>query len=187
MRIGASGNIWAGNTADLTSSANRLSIQGSRCIDAKSTGDATNPTVTFWNEAASGDNIFASLRTDSGGTERGTIDYNRAAGQVRYNVTSDARLKSDVVDAPSALPVLNQIQVRSYNWKETQYHVRYGFIAQELFEVEPDAVKAGDSGDEIAEVWSVDPSKLVPLLTAALQEALQKIDDLEDRLTAAGI
>ena len=33
----------------------------------------------------------------------------------------------------------------------------------------------------------IDQSKLVPLLTAALQEAIAKIETLEARLTAAGI
>ena len=34
---------------------------------------------------------------------------------------------------------------------------------------------------------NIDQSKLVPLLTAALQEAVAKIESLEARLTAAGI
>jgi hypothetical protein len=33
----------------------------------------------------------------------------------------------------------------------------------------------------------IDQSKLVPLLTAALQEAIAKIEFLKQRLTAAGI
>jgi hypothetical protein len=33
----------------------------------------------------------------------------------------------------------------------------------------------------------IDQSKVVPLLTAALQEAIAKIETLEQRLTAAGI
>jgi inorganic pyrophosphatase len=117
-------------------------------------------------------------------TSRGSIDYNRAAGQVRYNVTSDRRLKSNIHDSESALSTLDQIKVRSYTWTETGYGVEYGFVAQELNEVAPDAVKVGDDGDEVVDTWAVDNAKLVPLLTKALQEALQKIDAMETRLAA---
>jgi hypothetical protein len=37
------------------------------------------------------------------------------------------------------------------------------------------------------EYQGIDQSKLVPLLTAALQEAVAKIESLEARLTAAGL
>ena len=42
-----------------------------------------------------------------------------------------------------------------------------------------------DEGNPVYQ--GIDQSKLVPLLTAALQEALAKIEVLEQRLTDAGI
>jgi hypothetical protein len=145
--------------------------------------------VSVLNTATSGNNLFVGFWTEGRGTptSRGSIDYNRAAGQVRYNVTSDRRLKSNIQDSDTALSVLEQIKVRSYNWAETGYGVAHGFIAQELSETVPDAVKVGDDGDEVVDAWAVDNAKLVPLLTKALQEALQKIEGLEQRLTDAGI
>ena len=187
MRIKQDGRIWIGNTADLISNTTVLSVEGTRGIDAKSTGGAANQVVTFWNNATTGDNLFASLRTETSDTVRGTIDYNRAAGLVRYNTTSDRRLKSAIQPATSAVDLLSSIQVRSYKWTETDYTVNYGFIAQELNVVLPDAVKQGDDGDEVVDAWAVDNSKVVPLLTKALQEAIAKIESLEARLTAAGI
>jgi len=187
MSIKQDGRIWIGNTADLISNTTVLSVEGTRGIDAKSTGGAANQVVTFWNNATTGDNLFASLRTETSDTVRGTIDYNRAAGLVRYNTTSDRRLKSAIQPATSAVDLLSSIQVRSYKWTETDYTVNYGFIAQELNVVLPDAVKQGDDGDEVVDAWAVDNSKVVPLLTKALQEAIAKIESLEARLTAAGI
>jgi hypothetical protein len=96
-------------------------------------------------------------------------------------------LTTTIQDSDTALSVLEQIKVRSYNWAETGYGVAHGFIAQELSETVPDAVKVGDDGDEVVDAWAVDNAKLVPLLTKALQEALQKIEGLEQRLTDAGI
>jgi hypothetical protein len=184
MRISQNGNAYIGTTADLVSDTNSLHVSGTRAIVGRATGGATNPVITSWNNATSGDNVFISFRTETADTERGTIDYNRAGGQVRYNVTSDRRLKSEIQPAASALDNLAAIQVRAYKWTETDYQINYGFVAQELNEVAPDAVKEGDYGEEITNVWAVDNSKLVPLLTKALQEAIARIETLEAKVAA---
>ena len=61
-----------------------------------------------------------------------------------------------------------------------------GFLAHEAQEVVPEAVTGEkDAVDEEGnpDYQSIDQAKLVPLLTAALQEALTKIEDLETRLS----
>ncbi|MBM4179755.1 MAG: hypothetical protein FJ211_10575, partial [Ignavibacteria bacterium] len=65
-----------------------------------------------------------------------------------------------------------------------------GFIAHEVQDIVPEAIHGekdavDDEGNPIYQ--GIDKSKLVPLLTAALQEAVAKIETLEARLTAAGI
>jgi hypothetical protein len=114
-----------------------------------------------------------------GGTVIGTITQNGTTS-VSFNTTSDARLKKDIVDAPSAIEKVKALQVRSFNWKADESHVEHGFIAQELNTVEPLAVTEG-------EVWAIDPSKLVATLTKALQEALSEIDSLKARVAALEI
>ena len=62
-----------------------------------------------------------------------------------------------------------------------------GFLAHEVQDIVPEAVTGtkdavDDEGNAVYQ--GIDQSKLVPLLTAALQEALTKIDDLESRLAA---
>jgi hypothetical protein len=59
------------------------------------------PAQNFWcvlahNQATSGDNSFVLFGTEASFTSRGSITYNRAAGQVAYNITSDYRLKEDI-------------------------------------------------------------------------------------------
>jgi hypothetical protein len=59
-----------------------------------------------------------------------------------------------------------------------------------LQSVVPDAVcgvkdEINTNGDPVYQ--GIDPSKIVPLLTAALQEALAKIESLEARLDAANL
>lgn len=62
-----------------------------------------------------------------------------------------------------------------------------GFLAHEAQAVVPEAVTGDkdavdEEGNPVYQV--IDQSKLVPLLTAALQEALAKINQLETRLAA---
>jgi hypothetical protein len=62
-----------------------------------------------------------------------------------------------------------------------------GFLAHEAQEVVPECVtgtKDAVGADGKPEYQGIDQSKLVPLLTAALQEALTKIADMEIRLSA---
>ena len=65
--------------------------------------------------------------------------------------------------------------------------VAEGFLAHELQEVVPNAVHgAKDAVDENNQpvYQGVDTTALIPLLTAALQEALSRIEALEVRITA---
>ena len=188
-RIDSSGRLLVGTSTRLLSDArNRLNVDSGSgtFVTASFKNDAGSAAQVseLWNASTSGDAKFISFLTEAAGTERGLIDYNRAAGLVRYNVTSDRRLKSAIQPATSAVDVLSSIQVRSYIWTETGYTVNYGFVAQELNQVLPDAVKAGDDGEEVQDTWAVDNSKLVPLLTKALQEAIAKIETMEARLSA---
>ena len=57
-------------------------------------------------------------------------------------------------------------------------------MAHEAQAVIPEAVTGEKDGEEMQ---GIDQSKLVPLLTAALQEAITKIETLEQRLSDAGI
>ena len=59
-----------------------------------------------------------------------------------------------------------------------------GFLAHEAQEIVPESVTGEKDGEEMQ---GIDQSKLVPLLTGALQEALAKIEALEQRLADAGL
>lgn len=182
MRIDSSGRLLVGTSTALSGSTALIQAASSGNAAFLQGNNALYDILGLYSTPTSGNNVFANFGTEASFTSRGTIDYNRSAGQVRYNVTSDRRLKSDIQDSKSALTTLNQIKVRSYTWAETGYGVKYGFIAQELNEAAPDAVKVGDDGDEVVDIWAVDNAKLVPLLTKALQEALQRIETLEAKV-----
>ena len=104
-----------------------------------------------------------------------------------YNTTSDYRLKENVVSLTGAADRLTQIPVHRFNFIADPDTTVDGFLAHEVQAFVPEAVTGEKDavdvdGNPIHQ--GIDQSKLVPLLTAALQEALQKIDALEARVAA---
>lgn len=92
-----------------------------------------------------------------------------------YNTSSDYRLKEDYQPLANAAARLAQLQPRNFAWKSNGERTD-GFIAHEVQAVVPEAVTGEMDGEEMQ---SIDHSKLVPLLTAALQEAFARIAALE--------
>jgi hypothetical protein len=86
-----------------------------------------------------------------------------------------------------AIDRVNDLQVRRFNFIADPAKTVDGFIAHEAQAVVPECVTGekdavDDNGNPVYQ--GIDQSKLVPLLTAALQEAIAKIETLETRLTA---
>jgi len=113
---------------------------------------------------------------DSGGTERGSIKTDGSA--TAYNTSSDRRLKENIMPANDAGSVIDSIEIVQHDWKDGG-HVRYGMIAQDLHQVAPEAVSAGDDGEEIQSTWGVDYSKLVPMLVKEIQSLRSRVAALE--------
>ena len=177
-RITSGGTFLIGTTSTVVSGSETCGISGGVGLGVRSTGGTSSFAGAFWNEAASGDNVLIRFYTEAAGTERGTITYNRGAGQVAYNVTSDVRLKDNIADAVDAGSKVDALKVRQFDWKETGNHVDYGFVAQELDAVVPHAVSRPN--DEEA-MWSVDYSKLVPMLVKEIQSLRARVAQLESK------
>jgi hypothetical protein len=104
-----------------------------------------------------------------------------------YNTSSDYRLKENVVPLTGAADRLNQLQVHRFNFIADPDTTVDGFLAHEAQAVVPECVTgAKDEVDADGKpiYQGIDQSKLVPLLTAALQEALAKIETLESKVAA---
>jgi hypothetical protein len=143
-------------------------------------------------QAQSGTNCYGTGNISGTGTYNGIVFSNNGyssfvasvqvlASSVVYNTSSDARLKLNVQDAAPALDLVNSVQVRSFDWKNTGEHQRYGMVAQELQAVAPEFVNDQLDDDH---TLGIDYSKLVPMLTKAIQELSAKNDALEARLAA---
>jgi hypothetical protein len=119
------------------------------------------------------------------GTEVGSISVTTTA--TAYNTSSDYRLKENVVPLSGAIDRLQQIPVHRFNFIADPDTVVDGFIAHEAQAIVPECVTG--TKDEVDEdgnpvYQGIDQSKLVPLLMAALQEAIAEIASLKDRVAA---
>lgn len=123
----------------------------------------------------------------------GTLVSNSNVGTIytdgsstQYITTSDYRLKENVVPLANAVTRLKQLSPRNFTWKNNpKLGTIEGFIAHELQSVVPNSVTGhkDDVDSEGKPVYQgVDTSMLVPLLTAALQEALARIEVLESKV-----
>jgi hypothetical protein len=158
----------------------------------------TTDNAVFDNTTGNGINLKASgdvqIAVDSGetlylnrmGTDGRVINFRKAGSfvagidvtstTVTYNTSSDQRLKSNIVDAPSASDDIDAIQVRSFDWKVDGSHQKYGMVAQELVTVAPSAVSQPEDPEEM---MGVDYSKLVPMLVKEIQSLRARVAQLE--------
>jgi hypothetical protein len=109
-----------------------------------------------------------------------------------YGAISDAKLKENIVDANSQWNDLKAFRVRNYNLKEGQTHTQIGLVAQEAELVSPGIVSESpdcdaEGNDLGTTTKSVNYSVLYMKAVKALQEAMERIEVLEQRLTDAGI
>ena len=107
---------------------------------------------------------------------------------IAFNTSSDYRLKENIVNITDGITRLKQLIPRRFNWiSDSTNTLVDGFIAHEVSPVIPEAV-TGEK-DALEEDGSIEPQamdygKVTPLLTAALQEAIAKIEVLETKVAA---
>jgi hypothetical protein len=103
-------------------------------------------------------------------------------GSVLYNSSSDRRLKNNIINTHFGISDLMKIQVRDYVYKADASKTQVtGFIAQELYEIFPNAVTKPANEEDM---WSVDYGKVTPLLVKAIQEQQAEIEALKAKLVS---
>ena len=195
MRIDSSGRVFIGTSSEVTGEG-LLQVKGSTNLSAFQVNSNGLVAIRFFNASGSG---------------VGGITVN-ASGTV-YATSSDYRLKENAVAISDGITRLKTLKPYKFNFKTEPDTKVDGFFAHEVSSVVPEAIngtkdamavetrytaddvetqgdnpskKIGDaktySTTEI-DPQGIDQSKLVPLLTAALQEAVTKIEALEARVT----
>jgi hypothetical protein len=192
MRISAEGHVFGAGKNHLDT---YVGSEGWALSDA-----GTHGRFNVWSSSGAG-TTYPAFFYHSGGSV-GNISTTSSA--TAYNTSSDYRLKENVVPLTGAADRLNQLQVRRFNFIADPDTTVDGFLAHEAQAVVPEAVtgthnevevweegeelpdgvsvgdnKLDEDGNTIPKYQGIDQSKLVPLLTAALQEAIGKIETLE--------
>jgi hypothetical protein len=142
------------NTSDASLNLNRLSTDGSIAVFFKDTASVGSISVT--------------------------------ASATAYNTSSDYRLKEDVQPMVGASDRLMALKPVNFAWKVDGSRVD-GFLAHEAQEVVPECVTGSkDAVDDEGnpQYQGIDQSKIVPLLVAALQEAMAEIAQLKADVAA---
>lgn len=173
LYINSSGEILFGTTtapASGTGGSAFIPSSNQRMIlDLRTNSTASNSIARFYNQNGE----VGSIRTSGSSTI--------------YQTSSDYRLKENVVKIDDGIERLKQLQPKRFNFIADSSVVLDGFLAHETQTVVPEAITGekdavDDEGNPIYQ--GIDQSKLVPLLTAALQEAVAKIETLEAKVAA---
>jgi hypothetical protein len=210
--IYSSGRILINNTTATSTSA-KVSINGDTGtngaiqIVATNTGDRNVDAIGC---RAAVDSNFIINCTNTSGSYRGGIQGVNST-TVFYATSSDARMKSNVVDMPSIIDRIKQLRPCNFLWKESG-DKGDGFIAQEVFAVFPQ-MRNGVTGycnvcshtynelydgnlcsccdfenpidkDGNPRYYGLDYGRFTPYLTKALQETLEIIETQSARITA---
>jgi hypothetical protein len=145
---------------------------------------STFPGILAFTSSNSTDLISFFSGNPTTNTAVGSVTTNGSA--TAYNTSSDYRLKENIVPLANAVTRVKQLAPKNFTWKNnSSLGVVDGFIAHELQAVVPEAVfgqKDGVDQDGKPKYQGVDTSVLVALLTAALKEALTRIEALEAKV-----
>jgi hypothetical protein len=110
--------------------------------------------------------------------------YNPATFEITY-LTSDARLKRNILTIEDGLNSVKKLNPVSYEYRESISDSVYvgssiGFLAQELKLVVPNAVSLIPGPDSL---HAVDLSAIIPILVSAVKELEHKNEKLQTRLS----
>jgi hypothetical protein len=181
MRISSNGCLSINTTAtSLPLGAARFLVQGGSSTEYAGIDQYA---VLEIEKAVTGLQYAAEFRNPNGVVGRITTDGSATA----YVTSSDYRLKENVNYNFDATTRLKQLKPARFNFKTNANKTVDGFLAHEVSEIVPEAIVG--TKDEIDFKGNpvhqgIDQSKLTPILTKALQEAIAKIESLEARLTA---
>ena len=167
MRLGRSGShaqVFVNCTVTFSNAVFSIQTNGTCVIGTKATATNTQKHLSFRNPNGE----VGQIVTGSNSTT--------------YDTTSDYRLKENEVAISDGITRLKTLKPYRFNFKNTPSEILDGFYAHEVMTVVPQAVvgkkdEVDSNGDP--KYQGIDHSMIVPLLVAALQEAIGRIEALE--------
>jgi hypothetical protein len=159
MRIDSSGNLLIGTTTTRTGTQSLSLEQANSYIQFRQTGASSVAQIQFYRN------------TDSTATFAGHIVTTGTS--VSYETSSDYRLKENVNYEFDALTRVKELKPARFNFIVDADKTVDGFLAHEVSDIVPEAItgeKDAVDDEGSPEYQGIDQSKLVPLLTKAIQE-----------------
>lgn len=101
-----------------------------------------------------------------------------AISAASYNSTSSRRYKKNIKDFTNGMVMVQKLRPVTFDWNKKDIKNDIGFIAEEVYEVLPNIVHKNDNG----EVESLDYSKIVPILIAAVQQLSKELEELKSAI-----
>ena len=178
MRITEDGNLLVGTTSQITNEKLSIDTGNTVGIGIKTTGGASNSPIFSWNATTTGDGFFAAFATETSLTVRGSITYNRAAGLVSYNTTSDYRAKDITGLVTGSGALIDSIPVYMGKMKGATQE-RPMFIAHETPAYAHTGEKDAVDADGKPVYQQMDASALIPVMWAEIQSLRKRLAALE--------
>ena len=171
-------NTAAGNGALTATTASGNT--GFGCLAGYNITSGANNTYIGYLSSASSATVTNEIAIGQGAAGKGTNTAFIAGSAGAYNgansatwaVTSDERVKKNIIDLGESLSKILSIAPVEFDYKANDKH-DVGFIAQKYAETFPDQVRAGDDG-----MLSINQN-LVPYLVKAIQELHAMITQLQ--------
>ena len=167
-RIDNSGHHFFSEMTSLTASGSNKGINFENATN--------NGRINIHANSSAGNALGVSFYNN--GNNVGTIYYSTSG--TSYNTSSDYRLKENEVPISDGITRLKTLKPYRFNFKSDPTKTVDGFFAHEVTAV-PEAIQGEKDAEEMQQI---DQSKLVPLLTAALQEAIAEIETLKTKVAA---
>jgi len=176
-RIDSSGNLLVGTTSQPVGTSRIAVVTTGNTQAAMLVNDTYNyASAITWNKATANNNSFIEFGTEGTYTARGTISYNRGAGLVAYNTTSDYRAKDISGPVTGSGALIDSVPVYMGKMKDATQE-RPMFIAHETpayaHTGEKDAVDA--DGNPVYQ--QMDASALIPVMWAEIQSLRKRLAD----------
>jgi hypothetical protein len=183
-RIDSSGNLLVGTTS-LEGNGKIVTVNSFNGIVARTTAAANSYEAVVASRTATVGKAITLWYDLNAGTQSGFINID-STSSVSLNNTSDYRAKENIQPLTNSIARIQNLKPVSFKFKADGYFAE-GFIAHEFAEVIPQAVHGEkDAVDENGKpvYQAIDQSKIVPLLTAAIQEQQALITQLQADVAA---